>query len=302
MAPVSPDPDAVLDYIEFVAARHHVWEARRAGLPQPWTHNPIVASRKFTNVFRVLDYGSQYVNTLIDPELDPRDQLLRLFLYRHTGRVDAWEYLELASGFPTRANLPEVLGALKQYRGAASERSVFTSAYLVFPQSHTKGTDKVESILDLTDRLFNKEGVADAFLAAPDQASRFATLRRNKGVGDFMSMQILTDWGYTPHVNEDRENEFVVAGPGAKRGAAALARGNPLDVIRWAQQLVHGLDNPPTIDLPDGRVRHPSLMDIQNTLCEFSKYVRYQGKPPAAKPYKPSHPGPAPEPWLPASW
>ena len=320
------DVDAAMDYLQFVEARHTAWVARQTGMDSPWTDDPIVNSRKFTNVFRILDHGTQFVLTdLEDPEVSDRDLLMRLFLYRHTGRTEVWEFLELMLGaYPTVSELDEVLDIWRAYRGDAHvrtrnvdprsagrttqtdfKRSVFTSAYLVFPQSQVKGTDKLESIIRLTQRLFTPDSPNDVmpdFMAAQTQAERFAALRRNKGVADFMSMQILTDWGYTSHCGVDRENEFVVPGPGARKGAAALAPGVKAEVvIDWAVEAIRSLPNCPRLQLPGGQVREPSYMDAQNTLCEFSKYVRYQDKP-ASKPYVPAHPGPQPEPVLPEHW
>lgn len=309
------DIDRALQFMAFVHERHRIWEQRQAGQPQPWTDDPILAARKFTNTFRILDPGTQFIMTdLIDPQLGPRDQLLRLFLYRHTGRIEAWRALEMTSGYPTRESLEDVRAAWKTYRGEAKmgrrgslrgappsdarsfSRPVFTSAYLVFPQSTVAGTDKLDSIIDLTERL-SDNGAFDDFLAAPFQEDRFAALRRNKGVADFMSMQILTDWGYTPFAREDRENEFVVLGPGAVKGALAIdPDSKPYDTFRWVYDAV---TREGTTRLGD---RLPSYMDVQNCLCEFSKYVRFEGKPGKAKPYQPAHPGPQPEPVLPAHW
>lgn len=303
--------DAAMSYVGFVEARHEAFIRRQEGwLPEDWYTDRIVATRKFTNVFRVLDYGSQYVLTdLVDPELDPVDQLLRLFLYRHTGRVEVWEYLEMTSGLPTRGNLQDVLAAMKEYRGEnrpssgnpwtdpknedrrrninVFKRSIFTNAYLVYPQSDAPGTDKLESIISLTHRLAENGSFDDFVHVAQTQQDRFDCLRRNKGVADFMSMQILTDWGYTPHCGQDRENDFVVAGPGARKGAAALgwAERDASAAIQWAWESIQHLSLP-------GTGRHPSWMDAQNTLCEFSKYVRYELKPIPDKPYTPAHPGP----------
>lgn len=305
------NPDAALTFLDFVQARHQVWARRQKGESPPWTTDPIVASRKFTNVFRLLDYGSQFVLTdLIDPELDPVDQLLRLFLYRHTGRVEPWQYLNLTSGYPTRANLDDVVAAWKEYRGGGYpvdrgdnpsrnaagatwtkfERPVFTGAYLVFPQSTVAGTDKLDAIIDLTHRLFIRQDVGGRFLDVDSQVHRFKTLRENKGVADFMSMQILTDWGYT---TDFRENDFIVLGPGARKGCAALGAPAIPATVAWVA------DNISHLKLGE---RSPSWMDAQNTLCEFSKYVRYQTKTIPAKPYQPAHPGPQPAPVLPQHW
>lgn len=305
------------DFLYFVAERHRIWEKRQAGLPQPWTTDPILASRKFTNVFRVLDPGTQFLLTdLFEEDLDPRDLLMRAFLYRHTGRIEAWRYIDLAVGYPTVSTLEDTRAALKDYRGkiftetqnrivnssgstkfSQGERSVFTNAYLVFPQSSVPGTDKLDSIVDLTARLFtpgSPDDVVPAWLRAHTQAQRFRLLRAYKGVGDFMSMQVLTDWGY--QCGEDREDEFLTPGPGSINGAKALfPSSRTLEVVQRVVKEVRSLP-----DCPRLGYRVPSLMDIgSNLLCEWSKYSRYLQKPPTTKTYAPAHPGPQPAPVLP---
>lgn len=292
--------DAAMDYLDFVESRHRIWEARQIDAPQPWTTDPILQERKFTNVFRILDPGSQFILTdLATKDLSPRDTLMRLFLYRHTGRVETWQYLEMMWGYPVVGDLDDVLHIWKQYRDV-TKKPVFTGAYLVYPQSDVKGTDKLESIIALTKRLFSTPGFTVQFVDCATQSGKFEKLRSNKGVADFMSMQILTDWGYT-QFGEDLEDEFVVAGPGAVRGAHAIEPNrSPLWVIQWAHAELAKLDI--SIALPNGHRRRPSLMDTQNTLCEFSKYVRYQSTPATGKPYKPAHPGAPIEPLLPPHW
>lgn len=316
-------------YLDFVEERHRVWWRRQAGASGPWSDDPILASRKFTNVFRILDPGSQFVLTdLVEEGLSEQDTLLRLFLYRHTGRVEAWRALLSDLGeYPTADNLQDVLEAWRAYRGAGvtklkntkpyAERAnraggfqsttyarpMFTGAYLVFPQSQVPGTDKLESIVDLVDRLFVQGTLAEDFIRAETQAEKFAVLRRNKGVADFMAMQILTDWGYTPFGTND-EQQFVVPGPGARKGVQAIYTGaDQVGFMRFAQAEVWAGNACPTINLDDkGSVRYPSIMDVQNTLCEFSKYVRFMEAGKVGSPYTPAHPGPQAAPILPAHW
>ena len=111
-------------------------------------------------------------------------------------------------------------------------------------------------------------------------------------MGAFNAMQVLTDYGYS---TEFRENDFVVPGPGARKGAGFLAM-EPMHAIEWAYSAVNREGGIRAL----GRV--PSKMDIQNCLCEFSKWVRFSEKPVPSKPYVPAHPGPQPEPVLPEHW
>ena len=314
-------------YLDFVENRHGIWVSRYLGEDAPWADDPILVANKFTNVFRILDYGSQFLAVdLLEPALDERDTLMRAFLYRHTGKVASWKFFELMNGrYPICQDLVDgtLLETLKQYRGGGErkdrnslnkkynpregatfqsfDRSVFTSAYLVFPQSQVRGTDKLESIVDLARRLFmTKDDIVPKFLKAKSQRDKFQVLHDNKGVGDFMSMQILTDWGYS-QFGEDLENDFIVAGPGAVKGSAAIfPKMKAGAVIKWAHEQVQQLSV--YITLPNSVIRRPTLMDVQNTLCEFSKYVRFMGKPLSNKSYSPAHPGKQSPPYLPEHW
>ena len=116
-----------------------------------------------------------------------------------------------------------------------------------------------------------------------------------------MAMQCLTDIGYSG-LYPDEENEFVVAGPGAHRGAKAIGM-KADDAFRWAHEQFWGdLIGTPLIDLGNGRTRALSLLDIQNTFCEYSKFVRYMNKPPRTNPFSPAHPGPQPPIVYPRHW
>lgn len=290
------DVDAALTFLDFVGERHAVWEKRQAGAPQPWTEDPVLATRKFTNVFRLLDPGSQFVIKHLIHE-DPAETLMRCFLYRHTNLPAAWlAYAAEFGSMPHRDGLDDLKEFWLEYK--ADGNRVFSGAYMIYPQSSTPGTDKIVSIVDLTKSLFVQSQIDVQFLRAETQADRFAVLRRNKGVADFMSMQILTDFGYS---TEFREDEFVVPGPGARKGAAALGLTGE-EAIAWAYDAVQDLDPLPLVWGSGNRGHFLSRMDVQNCLCEFSKYVRFASKPSPQKLYAPAHPGVQLAPVLPSHW
>ena len=135
---------------------------------------------------------------------------------------------------------------------------------MIYPQSSVPGTDKIVSLMALTKRLFDPDSPDDIvpdFLEADSQRGRFAVLRRNKGVADFMSMQVLTDYGYSSQCGEDREDEFVVCGPGARRGALALDPSSKVEAtLEWAISAVRS--SPDCIDR-----RLPIVMRLRSTRC-----------------------------------
>ncbi len=291
------------NFLSFTAERFRIWERRQEGMAPPWTEHPYLATMKFTNVYRVLDYGSQFVlSDLADPALPPVEALLRVFLYRHTGSWSAWRdaAVELG-GYPTSEDLPRLREFWMDYQ-AEGER-VFTPAYLVYPQSSVPGTNKVESIIQLTERALS-EGVLQEFVGAGSPEARFGLLKAMHGVGDFLAMQTLTDWGYLSQGADHDEDEFVVMGPGARRGAKYLFGSAGKHSVAAAWELVQSLPpgDLPLLPLPDGRFRPPSLMDCQNLLCEFGKLVRQQGRGVPPRAYQAAHSGPQRKPLLPASW
>lgn len=275
-------------YFRFVKERHAIWCRRGLGRPQPWTTDPVLRTKKFTNVFRILDPGSQFVlkGLLGDPAGDPRDFLARCFLYRHTNLPSAWAAWEVMNGVPTLDDLDGLKEFWLTYR--ASGGQVFSGAYMIFPQTHQKGSDKVEQVVDLTKRVMADPAVMKAFQGR-SLPKQFEVLVSHRGVGNFMAMQIMTDWGYGPWVTDsERENRFVVAGPGARKGAQYLDPSKKAEELIWqARELLFDTDVKLTTE---GGLRPLSLMDVQNTFCEFSKYMRRREKwvPSTASSYKPS--------------
>lgn len=276
-------------FINFVAERHRVFERRLAGEPRPWTTDPILHSQKFTNVFRVADYGSQFVFGLFADaqrdDLPAREVMAQVFLYRHTNSPQAWQAFKGDYGHwpnPVR-DAAKVKRFWDTY--AAAGGKVFSGAYTVYPQSSEPGTKKSHSVVDMAANFFSPHSDGDLWpqLEAhnADLEGQFQVITQAHGISNFMGMQILTDWGWSPWVGVDRENDFIAGGPGATRGAQHIYPGlKPQDVPQAITDLRNILlDQKSVPTLKVGTVeRLPSLMDVQNCCCEYSKYVRYVTK------------------------
>jgi hypothetical protein len=295
-------------YLHFVQKRHDIWLHRQADMPQPWTADPILRGKKFTNVFRVLDHGSQFLvrELLYGDSPTFEDALMRCFLYRYTNIPEPWEaFYQTVGMYPQicclRDDLPMVW---KQHK--AEGKPIFGTAFKMFVGAENKGTDRLTWILNLTRRYFLPESpdcIVKKFMDQYTMQGRLDVLRTIPRCADFMAMQIVTDIGYGPWVVAD-ENEMILPGPGCKRGAGHLFENGHKDagaIVYWCQRRIHESLDRVVLQTPNA-YRSPSLMDVQNTLCEFQKYVRYLGNPPPAQPYLPKHPGPQPKPVLPVYW
>lgn len=292
--------DMAMTYLDFVAERHRVYEARRAGKPGPWTDDQILRSFKFTNVFRILDHGSQFLvkELLWDEPHEPGDVLMRAFLYRYTNRPEPWlAFREEFGRYPVRTDLERNLPDLwREYR--AGGNPVFGNAFKMFSGAENKGTDRLTWITDLTHRFFGygPDDITEMYFAAQSPEQKLAVLKTIPRCADFMAMQIATDFGYWwPGWDE---NAVCLPGPGARQGAREIFPGikpaGMQEALSWARTAVLQGDYVPTL-----AGRPPSLMDIQNTLCEFSKYARYMRTPFRQKEFQPAHPGAHPTPFLP---
>lgn len=299
------NPDMAMRYLDFVCERHAIWWKRQQGAEGPWTSDPVLRTRKFTNVFRVLDYGSQFLlRDLLneDEHMDSGVVLMRCFLYRYTNRPEPWlAFHEEFGRYPIREDLERNLPDLwKDYR--AGGNPVFGNAYKMFSGAENAGTDRLTWITELTNRFFGfgDDDVTYDFLMAKRPADKLAVLKSIPRCADFMGMQILTDWGY--YDPSWHENGFVVPGPGAHVGAKEIGMADPWEAIRWAHQALTWREDIPLLPVHDGW-REPSWMDVQNTFCEFGKYVRYTGKPtPTRGDYRPAHPGKQSAPSVPKHW
>lgn len=281
-------PDRLDLFWQFVYERQRVWHRRVSQkLPPPWTGDPILQSERFTNVYRELDPGTQYVIEHILEINAPRpDKLFNVMLYRLIGRADT--HATLGFQFLIDFNSSEMERILKSLR--RSGRPPFTAAYMVSAYSSLGSCDKIENITRLFGAL---HADFDDFFVRVDHcmtlANVHATLSSAYGFGNFLSYQIMVDLLYPLHVYGNKgllpfsHDDWASPGPGAQRGIEMLLRPDvarhDLEVMCWLRDQQHaefarlGLDFPYLEDA-DGNPIAISLANIQNCLCEFHKYVK----------------------------
>lgn len=258
------------EYAAYVSERHRIWELRSMGLPAPWTRSPILAVNKFTNNFRILDRGSQYVLRMVQDAETPEDVVLRSFLYRFTNLPEVWDaYYGGEDGrWPVLSDVTS--GRLEDFIRTYPQ-SLFSGAYMISPGMENTGLSRPQWLAQVTWETFSSSGwhqLDEAILDPQTPLSqRVEILKQVPRVGGFLAQQMATDIGYSDLLPTD-ENDSIVTGPGSAKGLKILGLPAKPSAIRE----LHGEIRSRVVLDVNGTPRPLSLMDIQNTLCEFSKY------------------------------
>lgn len=278
--------DALDSFWRFIDKRQRVWFRRVVeGQSPPWTEDDILQKYRFTNVYRILDPGTQYViQNILEGDVSREDKVLNVMMYRLIGRQETHEFLGIQS--LDSFDPVEFERHLKHRRDEIGE-PVFTGAYMVSGYNQMGSSDKVENVARLFSKLTSNEDFFDDVLASESLKDAYEIIRSQPGFGNFLSYQVLVDLLYPVNYYDGGSvlpfspDDWSSPGPGAQKGLMRLVTDfNGLDqigVMRWLRQKQReeferlGLDFPYLV-IDGGERMELSLADIQNCLCEFYKY------------------------------
>lgn len=271
---------------QFITQRQQVWYRRVIeGRTAPWTDDEILQDYRFTNVYRELDPGTQYmIQNILEADASRRDKILNVMLYRLIGRLETHEYV----GFQSLKSfdVTEFEEQLKHRRDELGE-TVFTGAYMVSGYNQMGSSDKVENVAMLFDQIASDQSFFSELLSTESAKQAYKTIRSQQGFGNFLSYQVLVDLLYPANYYNGQSvlpfsaDDWSSPGPGAQKGIKRLIKESSqvddLAVMRWLRENQQaefdrlGLDFPYLSDESNSRIEL-SLADIQNCLCEFYKY------------------------------
>ncbi len=280
----------------FVHSRYELFVRRQSGLPhQLWTDDPILSSgRSFTNVFRVLDRGTQRLVRMLwsdrGQNMDPQSTLMLCMVYRRTNNTDFWERVPDETMVPNMGDLPEWFSRLEAVADQYGLNPIDQHPYLLAGSLNPRGRGlSLWQVLSLNARewvcgdiqLGNGTNIG-SLTGHFDWQHIMDNLRAQTGISDFLAQQITTDFGYSRHGNEYFDDDDVVLGPGSARGLHLIFPDLDLRkglIVKGAIIILRDeiREQRTEVDLQGAGLGHhhrPSLMDIQNCLCEFDKYRR----------------------------
>lgn len=331
--PILSEPN-MAHFLTFIQQRYliHIRKDIKK-LPQPWTNNHILDKYRFTNVRREHDYQTRMLIQHItsNSRLTLEEKIVNVFMFRAWNNVETF----LDFGFPMSEEKVYNPMTKERYRKhyyklakQNPERKWWSSAYnqggtkaawkfpagdgyqRAYKESDAAKHDDWEKDIPL--RPFHigpwldAQNIVGQLINAADQQDAFEIIKTVRGFSDFLAYQVFVDLTYI----EDfpfSENEFVVAGPGCKKGLDLVFKSygglSHAEAIFWlrdnfkeaAEELYYKgiigiLWNPETLfrDLSK-EDRCMNVMSLENCLCEISKYIRaVEGTGGPRNRYKPS--------------
>jgi hypothetical protein len=269
---------AVFDtYWRFAAQRQDVFMLRVAGEASPWTADRVLASHRFTNVYRAADRVTQYLirHVLYDGLQTAEEVVFRALLFKFFNRIETWESLARQIDHPSWktydfGRYSQVLDAML----ARGER-LYSAAYIISSPSFGS-VRKHQNHLRLLEHIL-RDGAPRRIARARSLREVFELLRSYPSLGDFLAFQFCIDLNYSAVVNFS-EMDFVVAGPGAKDGIqkcfADTAGFNESDLIRIVTERADEEFRRLGLAFKTLWGRPLQLVDCQNVFCEVGKYAR----------------------------
>ena len=261
----------------------------------PYTRDAILQYYRFTNIRREYDRNTKWAVEHIcnNQKLRYGQKLVNLVLFRIFNKIKTAELLQLPILDPKKLDVHSTAEQLE----LLLDDTPFTGAYLCsgmkrYMKKYTETDSNTEAALKIV-----QEMCEDKFWKGTKKATSPAVvlgaLQQYPGISEFMSYQIFVDFTYIDDFPFS-ENEYTIAGIGAKNGLKLLFQGNkrvrnftPEELIFWLRDNWEELNQyntqhggkhtvKPKIlfqDLPEYD-RVMNVMSIENCLCEFSKYYK----------------------------
>lgn len=291
------------EFFAFARKRHAIHMLRQLGEARPWTDDSILATYRFTNVFRELDRTTIWFRERVRDRLaglPAEQQVMGTILFRTFNRIETGEELfcqnRLFEGDPIGwyyirggCSVRDVEGELRE---AIPKGPWATGAYIV---KTPDGMDKLRGALWIVEEARKRVPATLALIAPGGTVQSLEGLHRAlvgyPFLGGFTAYEIVSDLRWLPVMGRQPYGPADVmtwahAGPGAQRGLNRLAGedlhhtmavARRLELMRQLLWLANHDPNSWPADWPRWEMR-----EVEHTLCEWDKYERVvmgQGRP-----------------------
>lgn len=257
-------------FLRFVTERHSIYLRRLNGQSAPWTDDKILNTYKFCNVYRELDRTTQWIaEHWRNPFKNEPDLWFSMVVARFVNHPPTLAELAL----PGRWNKAQFLKTMRRRKAAGHKQ--YGGAYII-----ATGGTTLEKAVYLAEHVFDpmwdkRESIRPT--RTDTLQSFFTKLESCTGMGSFMTAQVIADLKYVRPLEDATDWwTFASSGPGSRRGMAYLLGLDPNTHWReheWREALI-SLVAVVRHELKNEGMPRMHAQDVQNCLCEFSKYWR----------------------------
>lgn len=272
----------------FVCERQNIYYRRFIKkLPPPWTNDEILKTYKFTNVHRSLDRTTIWYhdniggyNKNFPNNFNEKDVIFGTLVHRLFNKIETMQKLLPYMSIKT-FDYDKVIYRLEKIRN--SGESVWTDAHIVTGVQFGGFSDKLYNIMYLVKMIHDEiDNIHKSIKKCKSLEELYKAARNIQGFGPFLGYQLILDLintGIMPFSHDD----YVVAGPGCKRGIRhvfpkehQISCENAMMFMRLNQKFFFERYNLKYKYLKKlgGEEKGIHLGDIENCFCEFSKYYK----------------------------
>lgn len=275
------------EWAYWIRERENIRIKKAAHLPPPWTASKVMAETRWCCARRMDDKVSIWLLEnwfLPDGYASNRTAVVAGLLARMINKPETLTEITGGKRF-TKWDKQRAYDAM--YKVKASGQPVFTGAFII---NGASGGPKIDQVLNAIDDAYQQaDSRASQFVVPESMQATAAKLSGLRGVGSFISGQVVADlrhvlgdvkagwWG-------DRMT-WAPPGPGSSRGMRYLLGASAQETVGRGTDLKEKQFLPALRKLVELAQRHPVVApvfkerkleahDIQNTLCETSKFVR----------------------------
>lgn len=251
----------------WIRTRENVRIMKERGEPGPWCNDPIIANNHFCNVRREDDRGTKEIRDVVlasgigTAELPWVYTMARMFNHAPAVRVALTAWLD---GM-------DWAKVVRQYRDTGAK--IFNTAYVV--STCGRSMDKVDYVAEVVAE------VSRATIPKGSLARAHSRMMEISGLGSFLAGQVVADLKNDRYLASAEDwYTWSAIGPGSRKGLKYIW---PESADRDYENLIGDLYKLMPKDIANMRIH---AQDLQNCLCEFSKYMMLkEGTRKRSRPY-----------------
>jgi len=283
--------DSLIVFLHFIKERYKIFVKKDILKKEdPWTKDEILKKYRFCNIRRELDRNSKWLinNISTNDNLSYTEKIVNSILFRLYNNINTAEILKLPVNHRQYKYLAERTKNLPEEHFMTG--AYMTSGMLRVFRKTTKTNDSKLSVVRMVQYML-KFYLLDYLISdlIQTQEDVYSVLKSYPGIAEFTAYQLFVDLTYIKEFPFS-ENEFTIAGPGAKQGLKYLFDDQhgltPEELIFWLRDnweeinnLSHNnggktLLNSKFLAVLPEEDRVMNVMSIENCLCEFSKYYK----------------------------